>query len=164
LQRFYYTRAEVQTAFELGEQLLHLARRVDDTGLLLEAHGVLGAVRFYRGELLLAQEHWERTIDLYQPQQHQTHIFVYGQDPGLVLEGFLAWNLYLLVYPDQALRRVQTGLPRARELAHPNPSAFALVHMASIHLDRHEAQEAQRWTDELVALSTEEELLYWAAV
>jgi len=36
--------------------------------------------------------------------------------------------------------------------------------MASIHLDRHEAQEAQRWTDELVALSTEEELLYWAAV
>jgi len=164
LQRFYYTRAEVQTAFELGEQLLHLARRVDDTGLLLEAHGVLGAVRFYRGELLLAQEHWERTIDLYQPQQHRTHIFVYGQDPGVVYEGFLAWNLYLLVYPDQALRRVQTGLTRARELAHPNTSAFALVHMASIHLDRHEAQEAQRWTDELVALSTEEELLYWAAV
>jgi class 3 adenylate cyclase/predicted ATPase len=164
LQRFYYTRVELQSACELGEQLLRLAQRMDDTSLLLEAHGVLGAVHFSRGELLLAREHWEQVLDLYRPQQHRTHIFVYGTDPSVVYEGLLAWNLSLLGYPDQALRRVQAVLSRARELAHPNTLAFALVHTAWIQLHRHEARDAQRRTEELITLSTERGLPYWAPV
>src|SRR5207247_3305294 len=42
LRGFYYVRAELQTARELGEQLLRLARSVQHPPLLLWAHYALG--------------------------------------------------------------------------------------------------------------------------
>ena len=39
---FYKVRGELQTARELGEQLLSLAQRAQDPALLLQAHQALG--------------------------------------------------------------------------------------------------------------------------
>ena len=48
---FYLIRVELQTAQELGEQLLTLAQQVGDPALLLEAHTALGTALNYLGEL-----------------------------------------------------------------------------------------------------------------
>ena len=48
---FYINRGEFHTAQELGEQLLRLAQRVQDTVLLLEAHNMLGAILGFLSEL-----------------------------------------------------------------------------------------------------------------
>ena len=49
LWRFYVNRAELRTAHELGAQILVLAQRGSDPGLLLEAHRVLGQTTFWLG-------------------------------------------------------------------------------------------------------------------
>src|SRR5262249_37927324 len=59
---FYFIRGELQTAYELGEQLLRLAQSVQDSAFLVGAHYALGATLFQLGEFVSAQEHFEQVL------------------------------------------------------------------------------------------------------
>src|SRR5262245_49191178 len=83
LWAFYYIRAELMTARELGEQCLTLAQREQDSALLGEAHYALGATSFYLGEAISARAHTEQGIASYDLRQHRSHTFLYGHDPGV---------------------------------------------------------------------------------
>ncbi|HEV8711538.1 MAG TPA: hypothetical protein VGX03_01765, partial [Candidatus Binatia bacterium] len=48
LSSFYVARADVQAACEIGEQLLSLAGRMQDTGLLIEAYMRFGLPLYLR--------------------------------------------------------------------------------------------------------------------
>ena len=71
LRVFYTVRGELQTARELGEQLLRLAQSVQDPALLVDAHVALGSPLYFLGELASAREHLEQAIALYDPQQQR---------------------------------------------------------------------------------------------
>ena len=43
-----------------------------------------------------AREHLEQSIALYDPQQHHSHAFLYGQDTGVVCLAYAAWALWFL--------------------------------------------------------------------
>jgi len=88
---FYLERAEVQTAHELAEQLLRLAQRVQEPVLLVWAHRALGATFLFLGEFVLAREHFEQSLALYDPQKHHAYGFVY--DPG-VTSLSMFWPLF----------------------------------------------------------------------
>ncbi|MBI3246075.1 MAG: hypothetical protein HYZ50_06170 [Deltaproteobacteria bacterium] len=80
------------------EALGQLSRQPDgehleDSGLLLEAHFILGNSLFWLGELARARRHLEQGLALYDPQQHAAHAFQYGQDPGVGCRCFLAATL-----------------------------------------------------------------------
>jgi predicted ATPase/DNA-binding winged helix-turn-helix (wHTH) protein len=163
LRRFYLVRAELQTARELGEQLLSLAQSVQDPSLLLEAHGALGLPLFWLGELASARAHLEQGIALYEPQQHSSHIFLYGQDPGVLCRVYGAFALWHLGYPDQALQRIQEALILAQELSHPLSLAVALDFAAWLDQLCRKRQAAQERAETAVALCTEQEFPFWLA-
>ena len=76
---------------------------------------------------------------------------------------YAAFALWLLGYPDQALKRSQQALLLAQELAHPNSLAFALSFASDFHLLRRELQPAQERTEALITLSTEQGFAFWLA-
>jgi class 3 adenylate cyclase len=80
LWEFYELRAEYRTAFELGEQLLALAERVQDRALLLIAHDVMGDTSFWVGKFPAAREHLEHGCRLYDAEEHRSHAFLHGYD------------------------------------------------------------------------------------
>jgi predicted ATPase/class 3 adenylate cyclase len=143
LWRFYCTRAEYQTAWELAEQLLSLAQRLQEPDLLLQAHHALGLTLFYFGALARARAHLGQSTALYDPQQHRSHAFRYGYDPAVASRMYGALTLWLLGYPDQALERGHDALTLAQELMHPFSLAFALHFAAMLHELRREEQAAQ---------------------
>jgi TOMM system kinase/cyclase fusion protein len=163
LRTFYTVRAELQTARELGEQLLRLAERADDLTLLLEAHYALGAPLFFLGRFSQARTHFERSQALYNPAQHRALAFLYGQDRQVVSLSFMAVALWYLGYPDQALARITEAVILADELAHPFSLAFALCYAARLHESRREEATAQQRAAALVTLCTEQEFPYWWA-
>ena len=123
----YLGRAEHETARELAEQCLSLARRLDAPALLLEAHLALGVSWFYLGQLSQAHAHLEQGMRLYDPQQHHALAFRYGNfDPGVTCLAYAAWTLWLLGYPDQALARANEALTLAQNLEHPYTLARGL--------------------------------------
>jgi class 3 adenylate cyclase len=60
LWRFYNFRSELQTARELAEELLDLARKIQDPVFLQQAHQVLGGALFYQGGLSNLKHTWSR--------------------------------------------------------------------------------------------------------
>ena len=100
LRSFYLVRGELQTARELGEQLLSLAQSVQDADLLLEAQLARGNTLFLFGELVPARAQFEQVLTLYNPQRHRSHAFLYGLDPGVFCLGRTAPALWLLGYLD----------------------------------------------------------------
>jgi class 3 adenylate cyclase/predicted ATPase len=163
LWRFYQIRAELQTARELAEQLFSLAQRAQDPALLLEGNRMMGQTMYWLGENASARTHLEHGIALYDPQQHRSHAFVYGQDPGVLCRAFRAWAIWVLGYPDQALRSIHEALTMAQELTHPFSQAFAL-NMATVNYQfRREVQAVRERAEELITLTTEQGFALWLA-
>jgi len=162
LCRTYHSRGEFQKARELGEQLFSLAEGMQDPELILEAHHTQWSTMFSLGELLSVKEHCERGRALYDPQQHRQHAFLYGgHDPGVCCGSHAAQTLWLLGYPDQALRRSQEALSLARELSHPYSIAFALLWAARIHKFRGELEALRERTEEAMILVAEQGFPRW---
>ena len=167
LRTFYQVRGELLTARELTEQLLALAEKAQDPALLVTAHRAMGANLIGLGELGAARVHLEQALALYDPQQHQSPAFFSGSEPGVTGLAFLALDLWLLGYPDQALARSQEMLALAQTLSHPPASATALLFAAEVHLQRREAQQTHDLTQALLALATEHGLpfaLGWGTI
>jgi predicted ATPase len=160
---FYFVRAELQTARELGRHCLALAQKVQNPELLIEAYFALGQTSRVLGELTLAQEFFEQGIALYNPLQHRSLAFLYGQNPEVIFLSVTAWVLWLLGYPDQALKRIHQALSLAQELSHPFSLAFALCLAAWLHHYRREGQAAQEWAEASITLSTEQGFPFWLA-
>jgi predicted ATPase len=105
----------------------------------------------------------EQGIGLYNPTQHRSHAFLYGQDPGVACRSYAAYALWLLGYPDQALQRSQEALILAQELAHPFSLAYALNWAAWLHQLRREGQAVQERAEAAIALSHSQEFALWLA-
>jgi TOMM system kinase/cyclase fusion protein len=161
LWRFYLVRAEYQTARELAEQCFSLAQRVHDPALLLAAHFALGVSLLWLGDMALARAHLEHSIALYAPQEHRALAFRTGIDLAVWGLSHAAQALWLLGYPDQALRRNHAALTLAQELSHPPSLAAVLFYIALIHSYRGEAYMTQERAESAMALAGEQGLPQW---
>jgi class 3 adenylate cyclase/predicted ATPase len=157
LHMFYRQRAELQTSYEVGKQLLTFAQSVQDSQFLLEAHQALGTTLYFMGEFVQAREHLEQGVTLYDPLQHRSHAILYGQDPGVICLSTLSRALWALGYPDQAVQRLQESLALAQQLSHPFSLSFALYVAAVVYQYLQQVQATQEHTEALMALSTEQE-------
>jgi predicted ATPase len=157
LWMFYFIRAELQTARELGEQLLSLAQSVQDPALVLEGHHALWPVLCFLGELAPTRVHLEQGLALYDLQQHGSLAFFYGgHDPGACCRYFAGVALWLMGYPDQALKKSHEALTLAQEVSHPYSLAMALDFATRLHQFRREWPAVQERAEAMIALSSEQ--------
>ena len=153
----HHVRAELQTARELGEQLLSMAERAQDPALLQEAHRALGGTLLWQGEFPLARVHLEQGCALYDLHQHRFLTFLHGgADPGVSCLCDAARALWFLGYPDQALQRSHAALTLAEELSDPFSLGFALIFAAGLHQLRREGHVAQQRAEAGMALAREQ--------
>jgi tetratricopeptide (TPR) repeat protein len=118
LRRLYALRGDRgdgQKARELGEQLLTLAQRQNDTALLQEAHWALGQTLYYLGELNPACTHLEQSSAFYTPQSLSSQV---SRDAAAF------WGMAQL---NQFRREVQATLePAEAAIALSNEQGFPL--------------------------------------
>ena len=95
-------RAEFQRAHDVGEQLLSLGERTQNSLLIVEGHYALGMASFYPGLYVFSRAHLKQALAHYDPAQSRAHIALYTQDPKVVCLIRLALDLWCLGYPDQA--------------------------------------------------------------
>jgi predicted ATPase len=164
LWNYYYTRAEFQTAHELGEQLLTLAQQqAQDSALLVAAHRALGATWLMLGAGAAAHTHFVQGLALYAPQQHRVYAFRYGEDAGVVCASHDALTLWLLGYPDQGLARNDEAVTLAQQSAYPFSLSFALSFAAMFHQFRREVQTAQEYLDASLRVALAQGFPFWRA-
>ncbi|MBI3801388.1 MAG: hypothetical protein HY268_30995, partial [Deltaproteobacteria bacterium] len=148
----YYMRAEHAKKRAITGEILRLAQSVQDPAVRIVAHYVQIWDLFIRGEGVPAREHYEQLITLYGPQQHRSSAR-YGLDFGVGSRGVTTLVLWLLGYPEQALKRIDDTLALAHALSHPHSEAFALYLSATLHHLCREGHVAQERAAAAIALS-----------
>jgi predicted ATPase len=116
------------------------------------------------GELVPARAHLEQSIALYDPQEHRALAFRAGIDLGVWCLAYAAWALWMLGYPDQALRRSHEALALAQGLSHPPSLAATLAYVALFHCYRREAHATQERAEAAMALASEQGFPQWLAI
>jgi DNA-binding winged helix-turn-helix (wHTH) protein/predicted ATPase len=155
LTTVYQLRGHLQKAHALGEQLLTLAENAGNPTLLLWAHMLHGCTFYNLGELTTARMHLEHGMALYDPQQHNPRGSGGRNDPGVACLSTLTSILWLLGYPDQALKSAEMTLTLAQDISDPFSQAFAFASVAVLHQRRREAETTRHWAETLVTLSAE---------
>jgi class 3 adenylate cyclase/predicted ATPase len=163
LWNYYLVRAEYQTAHALGEQLLTLAQQLQDPALLCAAHRALGTTLFYLGTLASALTHFAQGMALYDPSQHRSSVFQYGDDAGVVCHLYAAWALWCLGYPDQGLVRSHEAVTLAQQSARPFSLSFILNLAAIFHQFRREERLTQERAEVAMTLAKEQGFPHWIA-
>jgi predicted ATPase len=158
---FYIVRNELKTAHELGKKCLALSKRARDPALFLWTYYMLGMTLFHLGELGSALEYFEKGIAVYDIKKRRSHRAL--QDPGVSCLSYMAVILWLLGYPDQALKKSRQALTLANDLSHPFSLAYALNMAAVFFQIYHDVNETQKHAKAGNALCIEQGIPYWLA-
>lgn len=159
---FHKVRSELRRAQEMAEELLTLARRLNQPDLVLQAHQALGITAFCRGEPTASVQHVEQAAALYDPHRHRTHAFLFGQDPGVICKGYGAVVLWLLGHPDAAVRQSEAAIGMSRELS-PTSQAVALHFAAMLHQLRRDHARARECSEGSRTIAAEHGFSFWLA-
>jgi predicted ATPase len=155
----YYLRGELPKAYQLSEQLLRRTQSAQNPTLSLYVHLALGCTSFSMGEFLLARDHLEMAISLYDRERPMA----IGIDTGVSCMSYMALTLWTLGYPDQALKKGDEAVALAQALSHPLSLAFAEGLVGYLHQYRREARAAQETAEQLTVLSVEHGFPHWMA-
>jgi len=165
LLSFNVVRAELQSAWDVGRQLLDLAQHQGGTARLMVAHWALGQTSMFLGDFVLARTHLEQGLSLYNSQHHDSLALLPGfpGDLGVFCLCFVSHTLWHLGYPEQALKRIQDALTLAQNLAHPYSRALALDYAAMLYQFRRTSQMVRESSEMAMTFCIEHGFVYYLA-
>ena len=76
LWTFHTLKAELSTALEIAKEFLRLAERLPYPGLAMRGHWAMEITATHQGEFALAVEHFDKALELYEPEQHRDDAFL----------------------------------------------------------------------------------------
>ncbi|MCE7985121.1 MAG: hypothetical protein DYG89_28445 [Caldilinea sp. CFX5] len=127
---YYLTHRKFELTYALGMELRQIAQTDPqnvDAFLYVESCYTLGVAAFWQGYFQQARQHLEAGIATYDRQQYAIHIAHYGQDPGVICLSRLAWTMWYLGYPEQALQYSRQAIDLAVRLKHPFSTWYAIT-------------------------------------
>jgi hypothetical protein len=165
LSAHYIAAGEIGVAYELAEQLLELAERVNDRHVLMIAEWCVGAALHHKGALRQAHEHLDRALQLYDPEFHKARAWQVGIEPGIFCQCEASRALLLLGRADESAARLARAEQQARALGHPQTLAFVLLFRMLIGHLKGEATHVLTLHEELAALCADKSIaqeMLWA--
>jgi tetratricopeptide (TPR) repeat protein len=151
-------------ALGIAKQMLDLAQAADDADKLMTAHGFMGIILFWMGELALAHSHFEQFALRIDPPRQRHLAEFYGMDVAAGCLGYAACPLWMMGYARQALQRFRRGLSLAQERGHLSSSVMGLYWAAFGHVLRRESEIAQELLAAALELANEHGFALWKAL
>ncbi|MBW2724430.1 MAG: AAA family ATPase [Deltaproteobacteria bacterium] len=155
LSRFHQSRGEPVASYELGQQMLELAKSADDPARLIWSYLALGQARFWRGNPAKALSDLEATIETCRLNPDSSDVYMFGQDPALsswALVGPVEW---ILGRVDRAVRHGGEAVELASKAEDPFTHAFVLNFAAVVHQLRGERERALELAEAAIEICTE---------
>jgi predicted ATPase len=149
---------------DLAAQFLALAEKQGTTVPLMIGHRLMGTSLLYTGDTTEGRAHFDQAIALYDPVEHRPLAARFGQDVEVATLSYRALALWLLGYPEAALRDADDALKKAREMGQAATLMYALgdAQLIHIHCGNHAVANAR--ADELVALADQKGAQFWRAL
>jgi class 3 adenylate cyclase/predicted ATPase len=148
---------------DLAAQFQALAEKQRATAPLMIGHRLMGLSLLFTGNIAEGRGHFDQAIALYDPAEHRPLATRFGQDVGVVILSFRSLALWLLGYPEAALRDADDALKNAREIGQAATLMYALGHAPIPYTLCGNYAAAAAHAQELLALAEEKRALSWKA-
>ena len=146
---------------DIAAQVLELAEKQSASFPRVLGHNHLGGSLMLRGEIAEARAHLDQALALYDPAEQRSLATRFGEDQTVATLSMRPWVLWLLGYPDAALRDIDEGLKNARETGQAASLMFALHFTAVPLILCGNYSRATALAQELCALADEKDLPFW---
>ena len=159
-----FLRTALVEAQTLAEYLVNTAENADDTVYKVLAHEALGFTLFARGKFAAAHAALERSISMCEDSKVAAYLDLSAQDPRVHVRLYDGMVLWLLGYPDQALRICAEARRYADTSQHPFSEAMAGTISLRVHQFRGEAAVVAREANAAITLCEEHEFVHYLAM
>jgi predicted ATPase/class 3 adenylate cyclase len=132
----YHTNAETT-----ANELLERATGTENTGARIAGHLAVAISGVHLGTLAHARPHFEKAVRYYRTitEDEATRLaYEYGIELGTPTYGYAAWCLWLLGYPDQALRLGDQALALPKRIQHEYTRSRGFYYSSILHSYRRE--------------------------
>ncbi len=163
----YFVRGELQRAHDLAARLAELAEQQGTPVQRALARRALGTSLLYSGRFADAAEELHQGIaidDEVAAWEDSAHLLLYTERASLACRLYLAWVLWLLGFPDRALKTMEAGIVLSQNFSHAYSLAFGLGWAAVLHNWRGEFALAQRRAEATIDLASAHRLPQLLAV
>jgi tetratricopeptide (TPR) repeat protein len=158
---YYVVTPSYETSLELGDEMLALAKRDNNGALRVQGLLMHGMSRFWMGDVAIGVPQLEEGIALYDQQREaisgKTPLF----DHGVGSRRYQAVSLWLLGYPDRALKRAHEAIADARAMKHPLTLASTLGFTSMLFMFLRDSRLARETSAEAMACTREYVLTFW---
>jgi class 3 adenylate cyclase/predicted ATPase len=142
---------------KISDDLLRVAGKVGDSGLMLQAHHAQWATRFHLGLHAACLKHVDDGLEIYSRGDYRAHAAMYGgHDPKVCACGEAAYSLWLIGQPERAQARSEEALAWARGLDHSGSLAHALEMNLLLHSYWRDAPKVLGLADEIIDFASRE--------
>ena len=148
---------------DLAVKFMALAEKQGTTFPLLLGHRVMGTSLLFLGDFEEARVHLDRAMFLYDPAEHRALGTRFGQEAGVAILSNRPLALWLLGYPEAALKEADKAINYARDIGQTASFLYAVTRIAWFHLVVSNYAKAAEQIQELMTLAEEMEGSYWTA-
>jgi class 3 adenylate cyclase/predicted ATPase len=142
-------------ARELAARFLAFGENEGTAVPLMIGHRTMGSTLAFMGDLVEARAHYDEALALYRPAEHRRLMTLFGQDLGVTCLAFRSMALWLLGYPETALKDADCALMEARQIEHAATLMFTLNFPILINTYCGNYDAANERLKELVVLAEE---------
>ena len=146
---------------DIASHVLELAEKQSASFPRVLGHNHLGGSLMLRGEIAEARAHLDQATALYDRAEQRSLATRFGEDQGVATLSMRPWVLWLLGYPEAALRDADDALKNARETGQAASLMFALHFTAVPLILCGDYSRATALAQELCALADEKDLPFW---
>ena len=141
-------------AFQRSDDLLAIARELDDPSLLLEAFHARAPMALRAGDLSAIRQSAKEVMRLYDRDRHRDHAYYFGgHDARVCAQSFYAIGLWGEGLLSQAQRMAQQCVADARDLGHTFSLAHGLNMSCLTHVLLNDVDACQQIADELYPMA-----------
>jgi predicted ATPase len=164
---FNFVRSNLHETLNLGEELLAIAQKLQNSAIGQQAHHVLGCTLCSMGEFEQSRLHLEQGIALHDAEQHHAQVTLFGVDLGIFCQAWSTHTLWHLGYLEQSLQRSRETLALTQALGHPYSQALAMAYAAMLFQFSRDSSLVQEWAEAAIELCEEQDIAYydsWATI
>ncbi len=153
---FHYACGRLDAAEKISDDLFRIARELNSSEVLLQAHHCAWPVCWGRGGLINAVEHIDAGLALYDEERHAHHRLLYlGHDPAVCGLSIASVLHAILGYPTRARDAGDRALALARRLNHDPSLVHGLWFVAEAQIACHDVAGVIVNTSELLKLAAQ---------
>jgi class 3 adenylate cyclase/predicted ATPase len=144
-----------EVARELAARFLAIGEKEGMAVSLMIGHRTMGCSLAFMGDLVQARAHYNEALALYRPAEHRRLMTRFGQDLRVTCLCFRSMAMWLLGYPETALKDAYRALEEARQIDHAATLMFTLNFPILVNTYCGNYDAADQFIKELAVLAEE---------